>query len=147
MEHIRLLAGKAKNNLVNIVELQRMGQGNQETIMQFSTRLNGHADLCDFSIDCTACGEQVSYKEKDILHKFVKGLADQQTQEKILESSAAVEGGELSLTKVLKIAQAHKMGKLCPPCPRGLSPSVSPSDSLTPRLHHHIKVMISHRNQ
>ena len=46
------------------------------------------------------------------MHQFIEGLSDQQTQDKILESSAAVEGGELSLTKVLKIAQAHKMGKL-----------------------------------
>ena len=72
MEHVRLLAVKAKNNIVNIVELQRMGQGNQESMMQYSTRLNGQADLCDFSVDCTDCGHPVSYKEKVIMHQFIK---------------------------------------------------------------------------
>ena len=41
----------------------------------------------------------------------MRGLADPQTQERILEAAAAVEGGQLSLTRVLKIAEAHKMGK------------------------------------
>ena len=81
LEHLKLLAVKGKNNLVNIVELQRMGQGHQETVMQYSTRLNGQTDLCDFTVECTGCGESVSYKDKTIMHQFIKGLADQQTQE------------------------------------------------------------------
>ena len=39
LENIRLLAVKRKNNLVHIVEFQRMGQNSDETITQFSTRL------------------------------------------------------------------------------------------------------------
>ena len=45
------------------------------------------------------------------MHQFVRGLSDPQAQERILESAAAVEGGQLSLTRVLKIAEAHEMGK------------------------------------
>ena len=111
LEHIRLLAVQRKNNLVNIVELQHMGQGQQESIMQFSTRLNGQADLCDLVVECTDCGQSVSFKEKTIMHQFVRGLSDQHAQERILEAAAAVKGGQLSLTKVLKIAEAHEKGK------------------------------------
>ena len=46
------------------------------------------------------------------MHQFVKGLADNKAQERILEAAASVEGGQLSLTRVLKIAQAHEMGKV-----------------------------------
>ena len=88
LEDIRLLAVKRKNNLVNIVDLQRMGQANDETITQYSTLLMGHADVCDFFTECSACNRDIS---------FIRGLADSAAQERILESAAQVEGGELTL--------------------------------------------------
>ena len=60
---IKRLAVNRRNNLVNIVEFQRMGQNKGETIMNYSTRLNGHADVCDMFIACPECSHDVSYKE------------------------------------------------------------------------------------
>ena len=50
---IKFLAVKRHNNIVNIVEFQRMGQLPDETVNAFSTRLNGHADICDLFVPCT----------------------------------------------------------------------------------------------
>ena len=45
------------------------------------------------------------------MYQLVRGLADVTAQERILESAAQVEGGELSLTRVIKLAEAFEMGK------------------------------------
>ena len=45
------------------------------------------------------------------MYQLVRGLADVSAQERILESAAQVEGGELSLTRVIKLAEAFEMGK------------------------------------
>ena len=108
---IKLLAVKRRNNLVNIVELQRMGQQHNESITAFSTRLNGQADVCDLFVECSTCAKDISFKEKVIMYQFVRGLADVHAQERILEAAAQVEGGELSLVRVLKLAEAFEMGK------------------------------------
>ena len=42
---------------------------------------------------------------------MIRGLADVQAQERIMEAAAQVEGGELSLNRVLKLAEAFEMGK------------------------------------
>lgn len=111
MEDIRMLAVKRKNNLVNIVELQRMGQGAQETITQYTSRLMGQGDICDFTIQCSECEHDFSFRDRIIMYQFIRGLADVSAQERILETAAQVEGGELSLARVLKIAEAFEMGR------------------------------------
>ena len=45
------------------------------------------------------------------MYQLVHGLSDNTSQERILESAAQVEGGELSLTRVIKLAEAFEMGK------------------------------------
>ena len=45
------------------------------------------------------------------MYQFVKGLKDHRCQERILEASANEEGGELSLEKVVKLAESFEMGK------------------------------------
>ena len=88
-----------------------MGQNSEETITQFTTRLQGQANICDLTVDCSSCDQSVSFREKIIMYQFIRGLHDHKAQERILESSAQVEGGELSLIRVLKIAEAYEMGK------------------------------------
>ena len=111
LDHIRLIATKRKNNLVNIIELQKMGQGADETVLQYSTRLNGQANICDLYVPCSNCDHDVSFREKTIMYQMIRGLHDSSMQERILESAAQVEGGELSLTRVLKIAEDFELGK------------------------------------
>ena len=111
LQLIKSLAVKRRNNLINIIELQRMGQQRGETIKTYSARLNGQADLCDLFVTCNSCNEDVSFKEKTTMYQLIRGLADIQDQERIMEAAAQVEGGELSLTRVLKLAEAFEMGK------------------------------------
>lgn len=108
---IKQIFVKRRNNLVNIVELQRMGQQPHETVTSFSTRLNGQADVCDLLVECPSCHNDVSFKDKVLMYQLLRGLADVIAQEPILESAVQVEGGELSLTHVIKLAEAFEMGK------------------------------------
>ena len=44
------------------------------------------------------------------MYQFIRGLSDSMAKERILEDSAQVEGGELNLICVLKLAEAFEMG-------------------------------------
>ena len=59
----------------------------------------------------SSCDHDVSFKDKILKYQFIRGLADITAQERILESAAQVEGGELTLVRVLKIAEAFEMGR------------------------------------
>ena len=111
LNHIKVLAVKRRNNLVSIVEFQRMSQSSTETTTQFSTRLNGQASVCDMFVSCPECQNDISYKDHMILYQFIRGLEDKGCQERILENAAHAEGGKLSLIKTLKIAEAFEMSK------------------------------------
>ena len=88
-----------------------MGHYRDKKVTAFSSRLNGKADLCDLVIDCPGCKKEVSFKEKIILYQLIKGLADPDIQARVLQAGAQVEGGELSLTRVMKLTEALKMAK------------------------------------
>lgn len=45
------------------------------------------------------------------MYQMIRGLADVKAQERIMEAAAQVEGRELSLNRVLKLAEAFEMGK------------------------------------
>lgn len=111
LQLIKSLAVKRRNNLINIIELQRIGQQSVETIKTYSASLNGQADLCDLFVTCNTCQEDVSFKEKTTMYQLIRSLADVQAQERIMEAAAQVKGGELSLNRVLKLAEAFEMGK------------------------------------
>ena len=100
-----------RNNLVNIVELQRMGQQQNETVTAFTSRLNRQADVCDLHRECPSCHHDVLFKDKILMYQRVRGLADVTEQERILEAAAQVEGDDLSLTRVIKLAEAFEKGK------------------------------------
>lgn len=108
---MKQLAVKKRNNLINIIDLQRMGQQRNEPISTYTARLNGQADLCDLMVTCSECQRDVFFKEKTAMYQLIRGLHDVQAQERILEAVAQVEGGELSLSRVIKLAEAFKMGK------------------------------------
>lgn len=108
---IKRLAVNRRNNLVNIVEFQHMGQHKDETIMAFTTRLNGQADVCDMYTPCHDCNKNVTYKEDMLMYQFLCGLNDTNIQEKIMESAANTENQKITMTKAMKIAEAYELGK------------------------------------
>lgn len=111
LSSIKFLAVKRHNNIVNIVEFQRMGQLSEETVNAFSTRLNGHADICDLFVSCHECQADVSYKDQFIMHQFIRGLRNIGAQGRIMETAAQSEGGQLTMIQTLKIAEAYEIGK------------------------------------
>ena len=111
LENIRLIAVGKLNNLVNVVEFQSINQFTEETVTAFGTRWSGHANLCDMIVPCENYEANVSFKSKMIMYQFIRGLWDQHAQERILEASAQEEGGEMSLEKVVKLAESYEMGK------------------------------------
>ena len=111
MENIRLIAVRKLNNLVNICEFRSMSQYSSEKCTAFGTHLNGQASICDMYTSCNECEAQVSFKEDMILYQFICGLKDTQIQSKILEASAQVEGGKLSLPRTLKLAESFEMSR------------------------------------
>ena len=83
-----------------------------QKVSTFIARLNGKAEICDYLVECKECHKDVSYKEKTIMYQLVRGLADREMQERVLQAAAQVEGGELSLTRVVKLCEALEVGKL-----------------------------------
>ena len=63
MAKIKSLSVRRRNNLVNIMTLQGMGQEREEGVLAYLARLNGQAELCDLSVACP-CGKVVSFKDK-----------------------------------------------------------------------------------
>ena len=70
-----------------------MGQNRDEKITSFSARLNGKADLCDLVVECPGCKVNVFFKDKILMYRLVRGLADPETQARFLQAGAQVEGG------------------------------------------------------
>lgn len=88
-----------------------MGQQRHETITSYSTRLNGLSYLCDLFMTCPNCNADVSFKEKVIMYQLIGVISDISARESILEAAAQVEGGKLSLIRVMKLAEAFEMGR------------------------------------
>ena len=62
-----------------------MGQSPDESVIAYSTRLNGQVDVCDMFVTCPEWSTDIPYKEEQILYQFVRGLSDSSIQEKIME--------------------------------------------------------------
>ena len=113
LDIIQTIAVKRRNNLVNVVEFTGIGQHRDEKINAFAARLNGKADLCDLTVDChrPGCNTAVSFKDKLMMYQLLRGLSDTDIQARIFQNAAQVEGGEMSLNRVLKLAEALEAGK------------------------------------
>ena len=107
LDGIKKLCVKTHNNLVNIIRFQEIKQEDGETIQQFSARLNGAANTCDFTVKCK-CEENVSYSEKIQSFQFIRGLADVEIQERILSETACK---DLSFGDIIKFGEAVETGK------------------------------------
>ena len=84
---IKRLCVKAHNNMINIMAFQELHQENSETVTQFAARLNGSANICDFTVSYS-CKKDVSVSEKIQTFQFIRGLLDSEIQEKILAENA-----------------------------------------------------------
>ena len=100
---------KAQNRLVNIVEYLNLKQKENENITKFIARVRGCANVCNFSVKCTAagCNTKVSYADQLSSHVIVRGLENPDIQEKVL-ALAATEDKDLSLQKITEFVLAQE---------------------------------------
>ena len=104
---IRRLAVGAHNNLVNILRLRSLEQDRDESGRSFLVRLKGLGAGCKFSVECSCePSTSVSFADKEILHCFVKGLADKDIREQVL---GMVE--EMDLETTVKYVEAKESVK------------------------------------
>ena len=107
---LKKFAIRTQNKLCNVVEFMNMSQQPEEAVSNYISRLRGQAKVCDFSVKCTAtgCTAEVSYTDKMVSHQLVRGLADTQTQERVL-SLAATEK-KLDLEEITKFVEGQETG-------------------------------------
>ena len=83
LESIRRLAVKAENVMVSRVVLNNLQQQADEGIRNFTARVKGQADLCQFTKQCT-CTNTVRYTDEMVRDVIIRGLYDQDTQRDVL---------------------------------------------------------------
>ena len=71
LAHVKSLAVMRRNNLVNILTLQGIGQERDKGVLAFLAHLKGQADLCNFNIVCPS-KKVVSFKEKYIVSQLIR---------------------------------------------------------------------------
>ena len=104
---IKRLSVRAHNNMVNIMSFQEMYQEKSESITQFAARLNGSANICDFTVTCS-CKQAVSFSDKIQAFQLIRGISDTEIQERILSETASK---SLTLSDIIKIGEAIETGK------------------------------------
>ena len=105
------LCVQRRNNLVNIFTLQKIRQERDEGVLAFVARLNGQVSLCDLNVTCS-CSKVVSFSERFKTLQLINGIYDKEIQEKVLAAGADLpEGGETTLSEVIKMVQSCEMGK------------------------------------
>ena len=107
LDGIKKLCVKRHNNLVNILRFHDLQQDEVESIQQFAARLNGAASTCNFTIKCK-CDNTVNFAEQIQSFQLIRGLADNEIQEKLLAETAA---REMTLNEIIKHCEAIEAGK------------------------------------
>ena len=95
------------NNLVSILKFHDLEQEDSEPVQQFAARLNGAANICNFTIKCK-CDQTVNFAENIQIFQLIRRLADSEIKEKILAETAT---WEMSLIEIIKYSEAVETGK------------------------------------
>ena len=96
------------NNVVNIAKFQHIRQEKGESITQFAAWINGAANICDFTIECS-CRERISYSKHMQAFQLVHGLEDTDIQQKVLTDLA--KSNTVDRHIIIKLAAAMEAGK------------------------------------
>ena len=106
LESIRRLAVKAENVMVSRVVLNNLQQQADEGIRNFTARVKGQADLCQFTKQCT-CTNTVRYTDEMVRDVIIRGLYDQDTQRDVL----GMQEQDMQLDALIKLLEAKEIGK------------------------------------
>ena len=87
LKAIKCLAIREENKMVARVSLHNMRQDHDEAIRLFAARLRGQATVCQFTMKCSHCQQEVNYKEEILRDALIRGIADNDIQFDILGDS------------------------------------------------------------
>ncbi|RDH89254.1 MAG: hypothetical protein DIZ77_16200 [endosymbiont of Seepiophila jonesi] len=106
LDSIHRLAVKAENVMVSRVALNNLQQQADEGIRNFTARVKGQADLCQFTQKCT-CTKEVRYTDEMVRDVIIRGLYDQDTQREVL----GMQEQDMELDALIKLLEAKEIGK------------------------------------
>ena len=104
---IKKLAVREESTMVARLTLTEMRQNRDETIRSFGARIQGQANVCNYSIECPSCQTQVSYTEHILRDVLIRGIIDPEIQLDVLGH----QNQNLSLEKVFQLVEAKEAGK------------------------------------
>jgi hypothetical protein len=87
LAHIKAVAVKSVHKEVHRWNYNQMSQDGSENVSKYVGRLKVQAGLCDFKVDCAACGQKVSYAEDMISQRLVAGLTNAEHQSRIISEA------------------------------------------------------------
>jgi hypothetical protein len=107
LDAIKKLAVRRENNMVARVALHNMKQDRDEPIRNFCARLRGQACVCNFTVQCTSCQNDVHYTDFIVRDVLAKGIADPDIQLDLLGDK----NQDMSLEEVVQFVEAKEAGK------------------------------------
>ena len=86
LESIKRLAVKKQNAMVSWIGLYSLQQEGDEGIRNFVARIKGQAELCSYTVKCTAdgCNTDVRYTDAVVRDKLIRGMYDTDHQREVL---------------------------------------------------------------
>ena len=89
--------------MVSRVVLNNIQQQANEGIRNFTARVKGQADLCQFTQKCT-CTNTVRYTDEMVRDVIIRGLYDQDTQRDVL----GMQEQDMQLDALIKLLEARR---------------------------------------
>ena len=106
LDSIYRLAVKAENVMVSRVVLNNTQQQANEGIRNFTARVKGQVDLCQFTHKST-CTNTVRFTDEMVRDVIIRGLYDQDTQRDVL----GMQEQDMQLDALIKLLEAKEIGK------------------------------------
>ena len=109
IESIKKLAVKKQNAMVSRIGLYSLQQEADEGIRNFVARIKGQAELCSYTVKCTAdgCETNVRYTDQVVRDTLIRGMYDTDHQREVLGQ----ENQDMGLEALLALVEAKELGR------------------------------------
>ena len=108
LEYICNVAVKVEHKEVHRLNFSRLKQTDGELASTYVGRLKVKASLCDFSVRCKRCSEDVSYAGDMVSQQLVSGLANPEHQAKVMAEAKTLPTLEKKIEKVMSLEAADE---------------------------------------
>ena len=81
---MRRLAVHGESQIISRVKFRNLCQDHQEDVRHYAARVKGQASLCNYTITCSRCADDLSYADEEIMDQICTGLADAEIQKEVL---------------------------------------------------------------